>query len=133
MPPEKRLWWSWLAVGITAHECYSNRGMKKEQERIRDLEALLEAVTEAIGQACSRDPRLRSLLGILKQNGLELRLHVQLRQASGNSSGFALELRHPWSRAWTQEDVEILHAMGIALGEPREGLRPSEPHDHFPY
>ncbi|MGQ9751327.1 MAG: hypothetical protein ACUVRE_01565 [Thermoanaerobaculaceae bacterium] len=107
--------------------------MKKERERIRELEELLEAVTEAIGQACSRDARLRSLLGTLRQNGLELRLHVQLRQARGNSSGFALELRHPWSRTWSQEDVETLHALGIALEEPSEGLRPSEPNDHFPY
>lgn len=107
--------------------------MKRERERIRELEELLEAVTEAIGQACSRDRRLRSLLQTLKQNGLELRLNVQLRQARGNSSGFALELRHPWSRTWSQEDVETLHAMGIVLEEEGEGILPWKSNDRFPY
>lgn len=106
--------------------------MKTERERSKELEQLLDAITVAIGRACSRDARLRSVLETLREKGLELRLHGQLRQARESSSGFALELRHHWSRTWSQEDVEVLHALGIALEEREEQLLSPKLNDHLP-
>jgi len=83
----------------------------------RDVEELLEALGEALGRACSKDPKLRSLLAQLRRAGLELRLTLRPRPARPGSPGFAVQLQHPWSRSWSPEDVEALHALGIALGE----------------
>jgi|GEM_PF-1563055 hypothetical protein len=83
----------------------------------RDVEELLGALGEALGRACSRDPKLRSLLTELRRAGLEVRLTLRPRPARPGSPGFAVQLQHPWSRGWSPEDVETLHALGIALGE----------------
>ncbi|MGC8915723.1 MAG: hypothetical protein ACP5NF_01935 [Thermoanaerobaculum sp.] len=96
-------------------------------ESARDLEALLGALAESLGRAASRDPKLRPLLAELRKLGLEARLSVRLRVARPGSPGFAIEVQTPWSSRWNREDVEVLHALGIALESDEQRVSPPEP------
>jgi hypothetical protein len=96
----------------------------------RQLEELLGAVAEALARACARDPKLRGLLGEVTKAGLEVRVVLRPKLARPGSSGFSVEIQSPWSRGWSLEDREALHALGIALEEHEQGCTPPEPDGH---
>ncbi len=93
----------------------------------RDLEGVLGALAEALGRVASRDPRLRPLFLELKKLGLEARLVLKVRIARPGSAGFAIEIQPPWTQGWNREDVEALHALGIALESDDQQVFPPEP------
>ncbi|MCS7182481.1 MAG: hypothetical protein NZ869_05155 [Thermoanaerobaculum sp.] len=101
-------------------------------ERTRDLEGLLEALVEAVGKACAKDPQLKPLLAQVRSCGMEVRLLLQVRVGRAGSRGITVEAELPWSRQWNREDAELLHSLGIALeGDDRE-LFPPEPNGPSP-
>lgn len=99
----------------------------KPEASARDLEGVLGALAEALGRVASRDPRLRPLFVELKKLGLEARLVVRVRIARPGSSGFSIEIQPPWSQGWNSDDVEALHALGIALESDDRSVIPPEP------
>ncbi|BCW92650.1 MAG: hypothetical protein ACOY7U_09530 [Acidobacteriota bacterium] len=99
----------------------------KSEASPRDLEGVLGALAEALGRAASRDPRLRPLFLELKRLGLEARLVLRVRIARPGSAGFAIEIQPPWSQGWNRDDVEALHALGIALESDDQQVFPPEP------
>ncbi len=95
----------------------------------RDAEELLSGFGEALARACARDPKLREIVAELRRAGFQVRVVLRPQLARG-AGGIVFELQHPWSRRWSQEDVEALHALGIALEENGRQF-PSEP-DSYP-
>lgn len=110
----------------TCHGWYSNEGMRSA-DSARDLESVLGALAEALGRIASKDPRVRPLISELHRLGLEARLLLRVRAAKPGSTGFGIEIQPPRSQGWSRDDVETLHALGIALESHEEPVWPPEP------
>lgn len=99
----------------------------RPSEPPRDLEGVLGALAEALGRVASKDPRVRPLVLELRKLGLEARLVLRVRVARPGRAGFSIEIQPPWSQGWNRDDVETLHALGIALENDDQPAVPPEP------